>query len=386
MSRAPKTHLIRDTNDRAALDLMLSNGPITKTRLGELVGLSKVTAGQLLTRLGDRGLVEVVGAQQGGRGPNAALYGVVPSAGYVAALHIGPDQITASVADITGTELATGELDPHEASDPVEAVRATVAHATRSAGITMEQLRCLSIGTPGMIDPRTGDIRFANDLPDWRAGVLEDLRRSFQRPILIENDVNLAGLAEQSAGASHGVKDSVLAWIDRGLGLAVIVDGRLHRGAGGGAGEIGYLAVPGASTPHGTDSPQHAAFQSLVSVEAMDTLARAFGLSGSGVDCVRAAVEGDADAEPFLEELARRLALGLAGICVVLDPELCVLAGEVGRAGGEVLAARVQKAIASLGPNVPTVVPTAISGDPVLRGALQMGLDTARDEVFAHQG
>lgn len=51
MSRPPKTHLIRDTNDRAALDLMLSNGPVTKTRLGELVGLSKVTAGQLLSRL-----------------------------------------------------------------------------------------------------------------------------------------------------------------------------------------------------------------------------------------------------------------------------------------------------------------------------------------------
>ncbi len=118
----------------------------------------------------------------------------------------------------------------------------------------------------------------------------------------------------------------------------------------------------------------------------MDTLARAFGLKGSGVDCVRAAAAGDPDAEPFLEELARRLALGLAGICVVLDPELCVLAGEVGSAGGPVLAARVQKAIAALGPNVPTVVPTEISGDAVLRGALQMGLETARDEVFTHQG
>ena len=386
MSSAQKKHLIRDTNDRAALDLMLANGPVTKTRLGELVGLSKVTAGQLLTRLGDRGLVEAVGTQQGGRGPNAALYSVVPSAGYVAALHIGPDRITASVADITGEVLATGSLDPHEASDPVEAVRGTVANATRSAGITLSQLSCLSIGTPGMIDPHTGDIRFANDLPDWRAGVLEELRRSFRRPILIENDVNLAGLAEQSLGASHGVKDSILAWIDRGLGLAVIVDGRLHRGAGGGAGEIGYLAVPGASTPHGTDSPQHAAFQSLVSAEAMDTLARAFGMRGSGVESVRAAVDGDPDGEPFLDELARRLALGLAGICVVLDPELCVLAGEIGRTGGSVLAARVQKAIAALGPNVPTVVPSEITGDQVLRGALQIGLDTARDEVFSHQG
>lgn len=81
---------------------MVEVGPITKTRLGELTGLSKVTAAQMLARLEERRLVEVVGTLEGGRGPNAALYGVVPSSGCVAGLHVGPEGVTTAVATSPG--------------------------------------------------------------------------------------------------------------------------------------------------------------------------------------------------------------------------------------------------------------------------------------------
>src|SRR5919197_1441083 len=101
MSRNPGTpRLLRRLNDRAALELLLSEGPLTRAELGDRTGLSRVTAAQLLTRLEQRGLVEVAGERGGSRGPNAALYGVVPSSAYVAALEVLPDRITVAVADI----------------------------------------------------------------------------------------------------------------------------------------------------------------------------------------------------------------------------------------------------------------------------------------------
>ncbi len=103
MERRPGTpSLLRELNDRAALELLLTGGPMTRAQLGEHTGLSKVTASQLLARLEDRGLVRVAGEQAGGRGPNAALYGVVPSSAYVAGLHVERGEVSAGVADVTG--------------------------------------------------------------------------------------------------------------------------------------------------------------------------------------------------------------------------------------------------------------------------------------------
>jgi len=385
MPRRPGTPgLIRELNDRTALDLMLAHGPLTKTRLGELTGLSKVTASQLLARLEARGLVHVVGAQGGGRGPNAALYAVVPSSGYVAGLHIGPDTVTTAVADIAGEIVAQVSVDPTDDPDPVSVVRGAVAKAARRAGVPMSRLSCLAIGTPGMVDPVAGDLRYAYDLPDWHEGLLTALRGSFRRPVLIENDVNLAALAERAAGAAQGVDDFVLFWVDRGIGLAVVLDGRLHRGASGGAGEIGYLPVPGGPLPRGVRRPRHSAFQSLVGADGVRRLAREHGIRRrEAADCVRVALAEPARGEPFLRDLALRLATGLTSVCVVLDPGLCVLAGEIGLAGGADLAARVEAAITDMGPSRMRVVVGEVTDDAVLHGAVLTGLETARDEVFS---
>jgi predicted NBD/HSP70 family sugar kinase len=89
------------------------------------------------------------------------------------------------------------------------------------------------------------------------------------------------------------------------------------------------------------------------------------------------------EAEAFLGELAHRVAVGVASVCVVLDPGLVVLGGEVGRAGGTVLADRVAAAVASICPSRPRVVPTGIPGEPVLRGAMLAALGQARAALLA---
>ena len=393
MDRRPGTpRLLRELNDRAALELLLTGGPMTRAQLGERTGLSKVTASQLLARLEDRGLVAVTGEQAGGRGPNAALYGVVPSSAYVAGLHVERDEVSAGVADVMGRVVTEISVDPNGTDNPVELVRRTIGQACGAAGVAPDALRAFVIGTPGVLDPRTGDLRLAVNLPAWHEGVHDALRADLGRPVTIENDVNLAAMAERAAGAAQGTDDFVLVWIGVGLGLATMLGGRLHRGVGGAAGEIGYLPVPGVPLPQDITHPATGAFQSLVGAQAVLPLAAGFGFEAvTAAGAVRAAVEAVGSpaatlrrsGEEFLAELASRVATGVAAICVVLDPGLVVLGGEVGLAGGMTLAGRVAAEVSRISPAKPEVVPTGISGGPVLRGAILAAVDQARAELLA---
>lgn len=388
MARRPGTpRLLRELNDRAALDLLLSSGPLTRSKIGELTGLSKVTASQLLSRLEERGLVEVVGSTEGGRGPNAALYAVVPSSAYVAGLDVGRDAVTAGIADITGQIIAETTVEPGDAADPVAIVHQSVLKAARRARVAMSKLHSVVIGTPGVIDPRQGDMRFSFDLPSWHQGVVSALRDDLRRPVTIENDANLAALAERAVGVADGVSDFVLVWFVLGPGMAVVLNDRLYRGASGGAGEIGWLPVPGAPLPsdvgHSSREPLGASFQSLVGRQAILELAAEHGVPGDEVGDVMAAAVGDGpEGSAFLDEMARRIAIGVASVAVVLDPELVVLGGRLGGRGGGELSGRVQQEVARLCPASPRVEASTVTGNPVLRGALHAAVEQARDGVF----
>ena len=384
-TRLPGTpRLLRALNDRAALELLLSRGPLTRAQLGELTGLSKVTASQLVERLEERRLVRRVGEKAGGRGPNAQLYAVEPGSAHVIGVEVGPDLVVAACADITGAIVGRAEQSTRDTDDPVGVVHRAVVQAAGRAGADLASVRRVVLGTPGLVDPASGEISFAYDLPRWHRGLLDELRGDLSVPIVFGNDVNLAAIAEAHPGAAVGTGDFALIWIGRGVGLATVIAGRVHHGSTGAAGEIGWLPVPGAPIPRNvTRRGVKGAFQTLVGADAAKAIGRRHGFRGAeGADVVRAAVAAGPAGEPVLDELAERLALGVAATCVVLDPPLVVLAGEVGRAGGAALADRVGREVAAITLVTPKVVPTGVAVEAVLHGALRTGLDAVRDEVF----
>jgi predicted NBD/HSP70 family sugar kinase len=194
--------------------------------------------------------------------------------------------------------------------------------------------------------------------------------------------VNLAAMAERVAGAAVGEDDFVLAWLGGGLGLAIILSGQLYRGTAGAAGEIGYLPVPGAPLHTDIRHPASGGFQSLAGGLAVRALAAEHGIAApTAAEAVRAVVSGEGPGA-FLDELAHRVAVGVASVCVVVDPGLVVLGGEVGKAGGAALADRVATEVARICPARPRVVPTRVPGEPVLRGAMLAALAQARDALL----
>ncbi|MEH0845553.1 ROK family transcriptional regulator [Micromonospora sp. CPCC 205711] len=383
-TRLPGTpRLLRALNDRAALELLLERGPLTRARLGELTGLSKVTASQLVERLEERGLVARVGEQAGGRGPNAQLYAVRPGSAHVVGVDVGAERVVAACADITGAVIGRVEQSTRDTDDPVGVVHNAVVQAASSAGAQLASVRRVVLGTPGLVDPASGDITFAFNLPRWHRGLLAALREDLHTPVVFENDVNLAAVAEAQSGAAQGVADFVLVWVGAGVGLAIMLGGRLHHGSSGAAGEIGYLPVPGVPIPRDVSRRAKPAFQQLAGADAVRAVAREHGFDHEdAAGAVRAAIAAGTAGGPVLDELARRLALGVASTCVVLDPPLVVLAGDVGQAGGVALAERVQHEVAAITLVRPRVVPTGLTEEPILRGALRTALDAVRDEVF----
>ena len=397
MRQKPGTpSLLRELNDRAALELLLAEGPLTRAQLSERTGVSKVTVSQMLARLEERALVMIAGEQAGGRGPNAALYSVIPSSAYVAGLYVDFDLVSVAIADVAGNQVAEVSMDPHGGDDPVGLVREAIGEACANAGISSETLSAVVIGSPGVLDPRTGAPRLAVNLPTWQEGVLDGLREVLHTRVLIENDVNLAAMAERAGGAAVGLDDFAFVWLGTGLGLASVIGGQVRKGIGGAAGEIGWMPVHGAPLPVGNEHPGKAGLQSLAGGLAVQALAAQHGFVGATpADAVAAAVadaERAGDGSPgsagaaFLDELAQRVSIGVAAVCVVLDPGLVVLGGPVGKAGGSELATRVAAEVSRVCLAHPEVAPTAVPDEPVLRGALQAALAQARAGLLGSLG
>lgn len=432
----------RAINDRLALRLLQQEGPLTAGQLKQLTGLSRPTVADLVERLTAAGLIAVVGESgEQRRGPNARLYGIVADRAQLAALDVRTESVTVVVCDLLGTELTRASVPIADGTGTglaVDRAVALVERAAKEAGA--DRLHTVGIGAPGLIDPSTGRLRDSATLPAWHRRLVAALGERLPARVIVENETNLAALAEQRDGAVRDRDTFVLLWLGRGTGAAVVLDGRLRRGASGGTGEIGFLPVPGTGTlPSATDCA--GGFHALVADEAVTRLAEAHGLTprrtatepygatlvgeavrevagrgadgrqgdGGGVDdgpraddgpaagdgpgadggrrtgrrrAGHAGGAGDTAASRFLDALADRIVIGAASVVAVLDPGCVVLGGEIGQAGGAVLAARVQERLIRLSPLLTEVRASELGGDAVVRGALLTARDAAQDELF----
>ncbi|KPI21535.1 ROK family protein [Actinobacteria bacterium OK074] len=396
MPATPST--ARALNDRLALGLLEREGSLTAGQLKQLTGLSRPSVADLVDRLARAGLIAVVGeAGEQRRGPNARLYGIVADRAHLAALDVRTEGVSVVVTDLLGATLAEAAVPiggDTGTGSAVEQAVAAVERVVKEAGA--HRLHTVGIGAPGLVDPATGDLHDSTGLPEWHRRLAAALQERLNARVLVENETNLAALAERREGAATDRDTFVLLWLGHGIGAAVVLDGALRRGASGGTGEIGFLPVPGTGAlPSATDC--HGGFHSLAGATAVARLAADHGVTAPpepaatgphAAVLVRRAVEGaprsatGADAA-FLGALADRLAVGAASAVALLDPGLVVLGGEVGRAGGELLARLVSDRLARMSPLPTEVRASPLGGAAVLRGALLTAGAAARDELFA---
>ena len=378
---AGSSRLLRAMNEIAALSHLLDRGELTRAHLRELTGLSKPTISEAVRRLTEAGLVVVVGHVSAGPGPNAEVYAANPRAAYVIAVSVRDTfmghspSLAAAVCDVSGT--VRGRVDApvdFERTDPVEAVAGVVDRLRTEVGGA--GIGYVQIGVAGSYDARSGVIHHI-DVPGWgRPGLVAELGRRIGLRVEVDNDVNLAAVAERRRGIAADAEGFALLWLGEGLGLAIDLGGRLLRGARGGAGEIGYMPL------YNLDGERRADLQDLIGGEAVLTLAAAHKLPGqTPAEAVAAAAAGGGQA--FLDALAERIAVGLSAVVAVLDPPLVVLGGQIAQAGGVPLRDAVRTAMGANAPLETTVEITAVTDDPVLLGGLDSGLAAVREVLLA---
>lgn len=382
------TSVVRAINARAALRLLLDLGPLSRPEIAAHLAVSKPTASHLLMQLRDSDLVKSDGSRDGAVGRAAELFRVNEKAAYAAAADVTPERIATVIVDITGTRVGAFDLTTIDGMEvePSELVHDALAGACAAAGIGVADLRRVVIGIQGAIDPTSDRLRFAEHLPGWqRAGLSSALQERLGTAVDIENDVNLVAIAERAHGVATENDSFAVLWVSDGIGMGLMFGGRVHRGLTGGAGEISDLPLPGA--PVGPQMNEHGAsgMQALAGAPALGRVLAAQGFDApTPAQAMSDAAAADTqEASTALDEVARRLALGLASVVAVVDPDLIVLAGDLALAGGERLRSLVQHHLHALVVARPPVLLSALEDNPVLDGALRLAVERVQDEVLS---
>ncbi|HEY6760884.1 MAG TPA: ROK family transcriptional regulator [Baekduia sp.] len=392
--RPGRPRLLRAINERAVLERLRVGGPASRAELAAATGVSKPTVGQALANLERAGLVRTAGQRVGERGRSASLYEVNPAAAYVAGVDVGRSWVRVAVADLAGE--VVGRRDERNrarsAGALVERVRGLAHEVVAEAGVAWDDVVHTVVGSPGVLDPATGRLRYAPNLPGWgRAGLVDELRGALTASLSVDNDINLAALGERAYGRGREVDDFVYLSIGTGVGMGIVVGGELHRGATGAAGEVGFLPLAGGGgggggLGAGAAGGSRGALEEAAAAGGLVRTGREMGLTGT-VTAERifdAAQAGDAIALATVEREAERLAVVVAAVAAIIDPAVIVLGGGIG-ANAALLLPSLEAAVSALTPLRPPVTLSTLGADAILLGAIATALSTAHAVVFSER-
>jgi glucokinase len=249
--------------------------------------------------------------------------------GPVAGIDIGGTKIAVLIVDADGAVLgrATHASSVGDQGGAVPAIAAALDEALRTAGLQRTDLIAVGVGVPGRVDPQRGHVTLAVNL-GWTDLALKDgLEAAIGRPVVIENDVRAAAIGLHQRGVSGAADDLAYLAVGTGIAAGVILDGRLHRGARGLAGEIGHAIVD----PDGPRCAcgQRGCLEALVSGPSIARRANAT----SPQEVYAAAVAGDVDAGVLVDDVGRLLAWAIHTLVMAYDVERVVVGGGVSHAG-----------------------------------------------------
>src|SRR5436309_3827875 len=241
--------LLRELGEQAVLETIFRKGPITRPEIATATSLSKPTVSAAVSRLEREGLVHASGRRTGQRGRKPVAYVVSSRAGFVVGADIGGTNVRVAAADLFGEAIC--DRKHPTAKDGSRAVGLQVlemvSEVIDQAGAVHGRPLALGISAPGIVDQTSGRVTSLayNVVPEGGFDPLEVIRDRFDLPVLVENNVNLAAVGEQWFGLARGVSTMVFIAIGAGIGMGIIIEDELVRGAHGAAGEIGYLPLVG---------------------------------------------------------------------------------------------------------------------------------------------
>jgi predicted NBD/HSP70 family sugar kinase len=369
--------LLRALNERTVLDAVRASGPTSRAEVARRTGISRPTVSLVLRSLLEDGLVRETTHEPGSPHYGAVYYEADPEAAVVLGVDFGSRAVRTALCDLGGGVRAREEIRSRgSVEERIDALASSARSLLRTSKLPGHLLENAVVALPAVVSPADGRVS-APDLPGLGASNLrEQLEHALGVPVTLENDVNLAAVAEQRRGVAQDVADFAFLLVGAGLGAAVMLDRKLHRGHNGNAGELDAVRNGRSDDV----DPCAASITQLVAELAVgkeSVLEPPFDVQ----ELLAAADAGDAVGVAVVEEAARRIALHVLPLAATLDLPLVVLGGSVG--ANAALLEPVRRHLADWLPFPPPRIEVSALGEAaVIEGALAAGVDSAVEHLF----
>ncbi len=354
----------RSANQVACLRFLAdTDGAQTVGVISSETGLSRPTVHAVLDDLLEAGLVVPTGPSTIGPGRPARAFRFAREAGLVAGVDLGPRGARAVICDLSGRRLGYAELEPDRRAGVAVIERAIRAVAEESS-IDVERLRAIGVALPGVIETN-GHLRASLALPELVGlPIAEIVSQDLGRPVAVDNDIKLAALAEQRVGAGRGYSDVVYLQIGHRLSVSIVLNVVIRQGRHRLAGELG--------AQRGMRWTRNAQRGQLTWTS-----------RSTGEAVLKAAADGDPDAQAEIEDFCTQIAGRIATVLLVVDPEVVVVRGGLAQESGVLLRpleAAVEKEFVF--PERPPFVASALGREAVVLGAVGNAFDQFSSSIY----
>jgi predicted NBD/HSP70 family sugar kinase len=378
--------LLKHLNERTVLETIRARAPISRAEISRLAGISKPTVSLALQSLLDARLVREAEPDSSRPSYGAVYFEPVPDAAFVLGLDLGARFLRGAVCDLGGAIRARHDVEIRgaDAAGALNAIATLHEALIDASGVSRDAIDGAVVGVPGVVEADTGTLRLATNVSGLEGRAFgQELRERLDFTVTLENDINLAALGERWLGVARGVDDFAFLSVGTGMGMGLVLGGKLHRGHNGAAGEVDWAlagigredidpsaeSLPALIARIAADGSWETSLAALVDARAVFSAARG----------------GDRLAREVVDEIGRRIASHIAPIAAVADVALVVLGGGIG-ANGDLLLDRVRALLAEWMPYPPRVETSSLGEAAVLTGALAVGVDAALDNVFVNRG
>ena len=347
------TRVARNISRTEILNVIRTESLISRSKLAEMVPMSRATVSGIVSELLQAGVLEEVGEGQstGGRRPIRLRYR--PESKMVVGVVLFDNQIQTALTDMEGHPLDYLEI-PMRGTTP-EAMLHSMNEAVTQIlkGISRERVLGVGVGTPGIVDFETGVIEtiVGRGWNERGIKVKEFLEGVLELPVYVANRSRVAALGEYQVGMGREVSNLIYLFLGRGTVAGVVIDGQLYFGSGSSAGEVGHVSIVpdgplcdcgnrGCLEVYGTEAAILASARALARENPESLLLQAVDsqLERLTIDqVIQAAWQGDSSALEVLTEVGAKVGLAVSILINLFNPEMVIIGGPTGSNAGQLL-------------------------------------------------
>jgi predicted NBD/HSP70 family sugar kinase len=326
--------LMRELNRALVLQLIRREGRISRADIAKQTQLSRSTVSSIITDLIEDSLVTEtgIGTSKGGRRPIILEFNY--QANYIIGLDVSRNSITAVITDLNARVCARQHI-PFDVNDGPQVgmpiIKQLINTMLKDSPVGRGKISAIGVGVPGPLDYRSGRTIAPPVMPGWdNIPIKDELIQTFRLPVSIDNDANLAAMAEYRWGAGQGAQNLIYIYMSSaGIGSGLIIDAHLYRGSIGSAGEIGHTTLNITSQATQASPNNVGTLEALASQPSLLREARAAGLidDKATIEDFLRLVETSRQSCELLQQKAHYIGVAIAGIINILNPDRVVVGG-----------------------------------------------------------